>query len=160
MTTRPAETTVKVPVLPVAGIRPVAVTLHTPDAFARAIQCASHAPTLVPGVMAIGAEATLHLVNMLLVSVQLRHLLSIQPAALPFLPYTRVLSGLTATDGVLKLARTHPVLHGCGSLLVRPVAAALVLRLCRFDGAQRQGGNHCKSNTDVSHRWLLLVRDF
>ena len=34
MTTRPAETTVKVPVLPVAGFRPVAVALHTPDAFA------------------------------------------------------------------------------------------------------------------------------
>jgi hypothetical protein len=109
--------------------------------------------------MAVGAEATFHLVKLLLVSVQSRDLLSIQPAALPSLPYTRVLSGLTATDGVLKLARTDPVLHGCGSLLVRPVAAALVLRLCRSEGAQRQGGNNCKSNTDVSHRWLLLVRD-
>jgi len=109
--------------------------------------------------MAVGAEATFHLVNMPLVSVQARHLLSIQPAALPSLPNTRVLSGLTATGGVLKLARTRPVLHGCGSLLVRPVAAALVLRLCRSEGAQRQGGNNCKSNTDVSHGWLLLVRD-
>jgi hypothetical protein len=109
--------------------------------------------------MAVGAEATFHLVNMPLISVQSRHLLSIQPAASPSLPYTRVLSGLTATDGVLKLARTRPVLHGCGSLLVRPVAAGLVLRLCRSEGAQRQGGNNCKSNTEVSHRWLLLVRE-
>jgi hypothetical protein len=109
--------------------------------------------------MVAGAQATIRLVNLLLVSAQSRHLLSIQPAAPPSLPYTRVLSGLTPIDGVLKLARTRPVLHGCGSLLVRPVAAALVLRLCRSEGAQRQGGNHRKSNTGVSHRWLLLVRD-
>jgi hypothetical protein len=109
--------------------------------------------------MAVGAEATFQLVNMLLVSAQPCHLLSIQPAASPSLPYTRVLSGLTPIDGVLKLAWTRSVLHGCGSLLVRPIAAALVLRLRRSEGAQRQGGNNCKSNTGVSHCWLLLLRD-